>query len=360
MDLQVNINLQNMQGKKKMVKRVTAIDLFSGAGGLHLGFSNQGFDILLSSDVDESCEATHLRNFPEVPFLRKDISKITKEDIVKYTKSKKIDIVIGGPPCQGFSTIGKRASSDPKKRKQKDPRNYLFEEYIRLIKIIKPKYVLMENVKGLVTMKYGDGLFIDKIIDEFKKAGYKNVDYKILDVADYGVPQHRKRVIILGNRIGKKVTFPEPTHCSSAKNGKKKHETVGNAIMDLIGKENKIPNHIPMNHGWKNVERYKLIPEGGRMPEKKLSKKIYRKNFGNTFKRLDRKKPSLTMVPGHSAFPVHPTENRSLTVREAARIQTFPDDMEFIGSRTRQGMQVGNAVPVKFAEKIANHIRTQL
>ena len=120
--------------------------------------------------------------------------------------------------------------------------------------------------------------------------------------------------------------------------------------------QNEIDNHIPLKHREKNIARYKLIPEGGRMPEDKLPSELYRKNFGNTFKRLDRQEPAFTMVPGHNAFPIHPTENRSLTVREAARIQTFPDNIIFPGTRQSQCIQVGNAVPPKLAKVLALHL----
>ena len=119
-------------------------------------------------------------------------------------------------------------------------------------------------------------------------------------------------------------------------------------------------NHVPLKHGAINIERYKLMLEGGRMPEKDLPPEVYRKNFGNTFKRLHRDKPSLTMVPGHNAFPIHPWLNRSLTVREAARIQTFPDDYIFVGPRDKQCMQVGNAVPPLMAKAWADHLREVL
>ena len=128
------------------------------------------------------------------------------------------------------------------------------------------------------------------------------------------------------------------------------------AIGDLANKGEEVSNHVPLKHGEKNIRRYQLIPEGGRLPENDLPADLYRKNFGNTFKRLDRNKPSLTMVPGHNAFPIHPWLDRSLTVREAARIQTFPDDVVFCGNRQEQCIQVGNAVPVKLAKVLANNV----
>jgi len=343
-------------------KKLRAIDLFSGAGGLQIGFNNAGYEIIFSSDIDKDCEITHNYNYPDIPFICDDIKNFDKDTIKGLTNNVDIDIVIGGPPCQGFSTIGKRVSSSKEKRESLDPRNYLFKDYIKVIEYIDPKVVLLENVHGMLTLvDKNKKLFIDNITDSFKSIGYKNIDYKLLDCVDYGVPQHRKRVFILCNKLGKKNTFPIPTHAKNIDLFQQiePYTNVGESIMDLLDKYEEFDNHIPMKHGEKNVKRYSYIPEGGRLPEDKLPKDIFRKNFGNTFKRLDRKKPALTMVPGHSAFPIHPTLNRSLTVREAARLQTFPDHIKFFGNRTSQGKQVGNAVPVLMAEKIAEHLKNE-
>ena len=154
------------------------------------------------------------------------------------------------------------------------------------------------------------------------------------------------------------MTPPLPTHSEVGENP---WENVGDTIGDLATMEdNPDFNHVSLKHGETNIRRYMLIPEGGRLPETSLPPELYRKNFGNTFKRLHRNKPSLTMVPGHNAFPIHPWLHRSLTVREAARIQTFPDDYIFVGPRDKQCMQVGNAVPVKLAKAWAEHIKVDL
>ncbi len=153
----------------------------------------------------------------------------------------------------------------------------------------------------------------------------------------------------------------KPPMATYHEDGEKKWKTVGDAIGDLADKQSDtILNHVPLKHGEINVRRYRLIPEGGRLPEDNLPPELYRKNFGNTFKRLHRARPSLTMVPGHNAFPIHPWLDRSLTVREAARIQTFPDDYEFIGPRDKQCMQVGNAVPPVLAKAWAEEIKREL
>ena len=264
-----------------------------------------------------------------------------------------MDLIIGGPPCQGFSTIGKRLV--------KDPRNELVFEFIRFVKVIKPKVFLMENVRGLLSAN--NGLIKDAITAEFEKIGY-NVTHEVICAADYGVPQMRYRVLFLGIRKDLKTmpTFPEKTVT------KDHYVTVGDVIMDLVGQENQFPNHVPMNHNDIVKKRISLIKEGEGIPDAGLPEDVAKgsrsdytdntiKNFSHVYRRLSRTKPATTMVPGHNAFPLHPTEDRSLTVREAARIQTFPDDVIFEGTRQNQCIQVGNAVPVKLAYEMAEHIK---
>lgn len=332
------------------MNKYKVVDLFSGAGGFLLGFENKGFDIVLSTDFDEDCEKVHKTNRPNIPFLRADIRTLSNETIDEYLHGQEIDVLIGGPPCQGFSTIGNRVSSDPERRTKYDPRNDLFREYIRILNHIQPKVFVMENVKGIKTRD--KGRIFEEIQRTFKETGY---EFKCvtLNAADYGVPQYRERVFFFGTRIG--ADFNEP----KAEYGENllPYNTVLSAIGDLADKGEEVSNHVPLKHGKINIRRYQLIPEGGRLPEDNLPPELYRRNFGNTFKRLDRNKPSLTMVPGHNAFPIHPWLHRSLTVREAARIQTFPDDYIFCGRRDKQCMQVGNAVPVKLAESWATQVK---
>lgn len=336
-----------------MNRKYNVVDLFSGAGGFLLGFEKEGFDVVLSTDIDEDCQKVHGENRPQIPFIRVDIRELSNEKIDEILEGKEIDVLIGGPPCQGFSTIGNRVSSDPERRVKYDARNDLFREYIRILVHLQPKIFLMENVKGLKTRDKGK--IFEEIQLQFQKTGY-DFNCITLNAADYGVPQIRERVFFYGTKLKQKLDYPQPTHGE----GKKPYRTVQWAIGDLADKGTEIPNHVPLKHGEKNVQRYKLIPEGGRLPEEGLPKELYRKNFGNTFKRLDRKKPSLTMVPGHNAFPIHPWLNRSLTVREAARIQTFPNDYIFYGRRDKQCMQVGNAVPVELARAWARQIKAVL
>lgn len=336
---------------------LNTIDLFCGAGGLHIGFERAGFNIKLCIDNDDQVEKTHKRNFAHIPMIKRDISKISSDEIREYC-SEDIDVIIGGPPCQGFSTIGKRVSSNIEIRKQSDPRNELVISYARIVKELKPKFIVMENVKGILTMK--GGTYLNTVLSELRQAGYE-VDYKLINMADYGVPQMRERVIIIGNRLGIPIDFPIPDHSDNIDDGLTPWKSCGDVISDLenVGDVPEF-NHVALKHTPKIIERYKLIPEGGRLPEDSLPPELYRKNFGNTYKRLNRNRPALTMVPGNDAFPIHPKLNRSLTVREAARIQTFPDEIIFEGNRRQQGHQVGNAVPPLFSEKLANFLLKKL
>lgn len=340
-----------------MHKTLKMVDLFCGAGGLHIGFERLGFKTQLCIDNNPQVEKTHQLNFPEIPFLNKDINSVTPDEIASYIDGE-LDVMAGGPPCQGFSTIGKRSSSDLNKRLAHDPRNDLVLTYASLINELRPKFIVIENVKGILTKDKGK--YLARVLDTLTKAGY-NVDYRLINMADYGIPQVRQRVIVLGNRVNLPVVFPEPTHSEKDHLLLKPWNNCWDVIKDLSDLDDDPNfNHVALKHTPKNIERYKLIPEGGRLPEHELSEELYRKNFGNTYKRLHREKPSLTMVPGNDAFPIHPVLHRSLTIREAARIQTFPDEMIFAGNRRQQGHQVGNAVPPKFSEILAALIKSEL
>ncbi len=335
-------------------RKYTFIDLFSGAGGLMRGFINAGFSPIFSVEMWAPAIETHKLNYPDVPVWDEDIRTIEDNRLVTYKGN--VDLIIGGPPCQGFSTIGKRLV--------KDPRNELVFEFIRFVDVIRPRMFLMENVRGLLSSDNGNTKHA--IEEEFRRIGY-TVLSKVLCAADYGVPQIRNRVFFIGTRndLGVAPSFPPITHT------KENYTTVGDAINDLVGKENIVPNHVPMRHNPTVEARISYIKEGEGIPREGLPEEVslgsrsdYKdnkiKNFSHVYRRLSRFRPATTMVPGHNAFPLHPTENRSLTVREAARIQTFPDDVVFCGTRQNQCIQVGNAVPVLLAEKIAKQIKKTL
>ena len=324
----------------------TFISLFSGAGGFKLGFEEAGFNCILASDIMQEAQDTCKLN-SKTPFLCKDIRQIKIDEVLELTNGRHPDVIIGGPPCQGFSVMGDKLGSDP--------RNNLFQSYISLVRALNPKCFVLENVKGLKTM-YGGQAF-QAIVDGFSESGY-NIHSTIINASDFGVPQSRERVFIVGTKLAKGFNFPEPaqinigclTPCKS----------VGEAINDLA-KETNIKNHIHLNHSDIVKERYSLIPEGGRLPPPEmLPKHIRRKNFGSTYIRLHRNKLAPTMVPGNNAFPVHPTLNRSLSPREAARIQSFPDNHVFAGSRRMQCILVGNAVAPMVAANIGKEIKKHI
>ena len=329
------------------VSGTRVVSLFSGAGGLDLGFARAGYNIVWANDSDKNACDTYRKSLGD----HIHFGSILDVDVGSIPQC---DLIIGGPPCQGFSTIGKRVSSDPEKRMAHDPRNDLVITYTQIIRKVRPKFVVMENVKGILTRSGGS--YINTVLSELRDAGY-NVDYRVLNMADYGVPQIRERVIILGNRIGRPVRFPMPDHSEDGGGGLLPWMPCGEVLSDIASLgDDPAFNHVALRHTSTNIARYRMIPEGGRLPETMLPPEIYRKNFGNTFKRLHHARPALTMVPGNDAFPIHPTLDRSLTVREAARIQTFPDSMVFCGNRRQQGHQVGNAVPPMFAEKLARFL----
>ena len=329
-------------------KKLTFISLFSGAGGFKIGFEEAGFQCLLSSDIEKTSEKTHLKNFENSPFLLQDVRTITSTQILKLTKNNKPDVIIGGPPCQGFSVMGDKNSSDP--------RNELFKSYVSLINDLKPKCFVFENVKGLSTMY--NGQFLEELKNDFSNCGY-DIHFKVLNAFDYGVPQLRERVFIVGTKLDKSFDFPKPD--KNKIGNLKSFDNVKEAIFDLINKNKNFPNHLSLNHSDTVIKRYKMIKEGEKLPSpEKLPKEIRRKNFGNTYVRLHRKKPAPTMVPGNNAFPVHPKLNRSLTPREAARIQTFPDNIIFMGNRKEQCILVGNAVPPLLSAKIAKEVKEHI
>jgi len=333
---------------RKKNKEFTVISLFSGGGGMSLGFQEAGFKILLATDNEKESENTHILNWKSMPFIRQDISTITKKQLNSILGNSKPDIVIGGPPCQGFSNMGDKSGSDP--------RNYLIEGYLRLVEYLQPTCLLLENVTGMKT-KY-DGYFYGLICNTLASSGYE-IYSRILNSVDYGVPQIRKRLFIFGTRHKNSFRFPLFDDSSIGK--LRSCLTVGEAINDLAMKNGKMPNHESLNHSERVIERYKLIKEGGKLPPpNNLPKEIRRKNFGNTYERLHRKKPSTTMVPGNNAFPIHPFLHRSLTPREAARLQSFPDDHIFSGNRSMQCKLVGNAVPPFMAAHLAKEIMKHL
>jgi DNA (cytosine-5)-methyltransferase 1 len=321
----------------------TAVGLFVGGGGLDLGFKQAGFRLLAATDIDVDAERTHMKNWPDVPFVLSDVRTLSVARLIEATGGRRPDVIVGGPPCQGFSTLGDRLSSDP--------RNDLVDAFVRIVDGLRPQAIVLENVRAIAT-EY-KGRFRDYIVNRFQEIAY-NIFFSVLNAADYGVPQLRQRAFFVGfadPRVA--YDFPTPTHGP----GRNPYATVGMAINDLADRGSEIPNHIALRHTEKVVARYRLIPEGGMLPPPSaMPVEIRRQNFGSTYKRLHRDAPSLTIVPGNNALPVHPFLDRSLTPREAARLQTFPDDYVFEGDRRKQCILVGNAVPPRLAAVIARSV----
>lgn len=345
------------------------IDLFAGVGGLSLGFEKKGFDVVLANEYDASIAASYIANHKNTKMIVGDITSLDLEDTFGKLAGT-IDVVIGGPPCQGFSQKGQRKTIH-------DERNFLFKYYVSVVELVTPKYFVMENVPNLLTAE--GGYFRDEIEELFNKLGY-SLEYGVLNASDYGVPQNRRRAIIIGKLDGDAPKLPVP---------KRNKVTIWDAISDLAYLESgegseeqeykypadsdyekmlrkdssKLFNHIATKHSPLALERLALIPpNAGRevLPEEHLTKSIY----SGTWTRMKKDEISVTITtrfdtPSSGKF-THPFLNRAITVREAARIQSFPDDFHFVGNKGSQMKQVGNAVPPLLAAAIAEVIMNDI
>lgn len=343
-----------------MSENFTVIDLFCGPGGISQGFSQAGFNVELAIDYDEEACKTHEHNKPETKVLQKDLSEVSVSECLSETGMSKedIDIIVGGPPCRGFSIAGNR--------EENDERNSLVDVYLDWVEEIDPDIFLMENVPGIANMY--DGKFKRHIEERVEKLGY-NLNWKVLDAAEYGVPQGRKRAIFVGMK-NDQFTFPKPTHSLEGQQkinqlGSKEANTVGDAISDLpsleAGQKSEIDNHEARNHGDIQVEKMSYISPGENwksLPEEHKPDGTYP---SHAFHRLDPDKPSRVLPANASSTSIlHPEDNRQITVREFARIQSFPDDYIFKGTIAGKYRQVGDAVPPKLSKVLAEKIKENL
>ncbi|KAA8973571.1 MULTISPECIES: DNA cytosine methyltransferase [Streptococcus] len=347
----------------------TVIDLFAGVGGLSLGFERQGFNVVLANEYDKSIAESYKYNHKRTKMIVGDITTLDlKETFGEF--ERKIDVIIGGPPCQGFSQKGQRKTIH-------DERNFLFKYYVEVVKLVKPKYFVMENVPNLLTAE--KGYFFKEIEELFNKIGY-SLEHGVLNAADYGVPQNRKRAVIIGKLDGTAPKLPLP---------KKRRTTIWEAISDLAflnsgegadeqdyrnlpnsnyekelrGKSTRLFNHKATKHSSLAIERLKMIPpNAGKevLPHEHLTKSIY----SGTWTRMKKDEISVTITtrfdtPSSGKF-THPFLDRAITVREAARIQSFPDSFVFVGNKGSQMKQVGNAVPPLLAVAIAEVIKRDI
>ena len=344
-----------------------AIDLFCGAGGLSTGLKKSGFRLCLGVDIDEKALKTYKCNLKRTKVLKEDIKKVTGERITELTGINRRDnfLLAGCPPCQGFSSLGKRDANDEK--------NELVYEYIRIINELEPSFILMENVPGMST---GVGKEIFKNVVKELEENY-HVEYATLNAADFGVPQIRKRLVLHGIRndvyanLGldkeKQKILPKSTHSKEKKKGYRKWVTVRKAIFDLpiLGAGESYDDGIIKNHKARslsetNIERLQEIRLHGvnrEMISEELQLECHKKenvSYTDTYGIIDPDKPAPTITSGCTIISkgryCHPTQNRGLSIREAARLQSFDDKFEFQGNMGEMSLQIGNAVPPKLAQ----------
>lgn len=342
------------------------IDIFSGAGGLSLGFEKAGFNTILAIDKWKDAIETFNENHIEKVGTTTDIHHFSNQELLSF-QNKGVTGIVGGPPCQGFSLVGTRDTNDP--------RNSLYIEYVRFVGEIKPEFFVLENVNGLLSLQKGK--FKTDIVKRFEELGY-NVNFKLLTASDYGVPQSRKRVFFIGLRkdkfgdiyfdfdkipkssiIGTKDALSDLPKATNHKEKVEYDSLPNNEFQKLMRKNSSgVYNHEITNHTQQTIDIISKVPDGGGI--KDLPEEYYKiRNYNNAFKRMNSKLPSSTIDCGHRNY-FHYSENRVPTVRESARIQSFPDNYIFKGSKTSQYTQVGNAVPPLLANKIALEIRKLL
>ncbi|WP_319469981.1 DNA cytosine methyltransferase [uncultured Pseudodesulfovibrio sp.] len=358
---------------------MSVIDLFCGAGGLSEGFQQVGFDILAANDVDPYASETFQATHPQAVFFQNSVTEYTAQDFLDATGLQRgeLNCLVGGPPCQGFSVYNHN-------RGMHDPRSGLFREYLRIVEGLAPQWVVMENVTGIIST--GGGQVVQEIVQGLNALGY-HVENRTLFAEQFGVPQERRRVFFIGNNQGLPIPWPSPTHG----NGLHPYVTIGEAINDLPPLNNGedlglteyptpprslyqqelrgggqlVHNHSAPRLGQINLDRMAHIPQGGSwrdIPFDLLPAGMKRAKRSDHTKRYGRLSMNglastiLTKCDVHWGAFIHPEQNRALTVREAARLQSFPDHYHFAGPKTEQYVQVGNAVPPMLARAIAQEI----
>jgi DNA (cytosine-5)-methyltransferase 1 len=349
----------------KTIEKI-GIDIFSGAGGLSLGAENAGIKIGLAVEKDTSAAKTFAKNHPDVTILCEDISKINPKLHINGTPF----IVFGGPPCQGFSL------SNTKTRTSENTNNKLFYEFVRFVDELQPEWFLFENVEGITTFNKGETV---KIIKEcFKAIGYETSE-TVLYASDYGVPQHRNRFFMVGNRLGKSFSFPDKNEYKVSveeaisdlpdlTNGdkflelpyKKDLKEVGGYAKSMRSKSKVASQNLVSKNEDYVIERYKHIKQGQNwraIPAELMTNYANVENcHSGIYKRLDASLPSVVISNYRKNMLIHPFQNRGLSVREAARLQSFPDHFIFEGTLMHVQQQIGNAVPPLLAEAIFKKI----
>lgn len=340
----------------------TAISLFSGCGGMTQGFVDAGFFVVGFAELSADARDIFSANFPASKVLGTDVRAISDLEAASWRRTfGEIDVIFGGPPCQGFSLTGKRD--------RWDPRNQLYKEFVRLVRIVKPRAFILENVRLLTSMKSPTGDSVQQmILEEFRSIGY-TVSAKELNAQDFGVPQFRERVFFVGLRDARPISFPEPTHGESSPSlfGKclAKRRTFRDAVGDLepleSGEQSKRdPLHFAVTHPQHVIEMLRHVPEGGSAHDNPDPLLRPRSGYNTTYKRLRWDEPCSTvgttfgMISG--SRNVHPQYTRSLTIREAARCQSFPDYFRFFGAVGSIRTVIGNAVPPELARVLGTRL----
>lgn len=360
----VLIEPDDHERKTEDIPDIVALSFFSGAMGLDIGMAQGGIHALLACEFNKYCRMTIEKNEPDMALIG-DINQYEPEDILKMAKipeGRKVDVIFGGPPCQAFSTAGARKALD-------DERGNVFLRYIDVVEKIRPTYVVIENVRGLLSAPYpyadidepvkGGALCV--ILDRLKAAGY-TISFELYNAANFGAPQIRERVVMIGKLGGEKVSYLSPTHDENGKYGLQPWRTLAEALNDFP-----IQNHHYIDFPENRLKFYRMLTEGQywkHLPEKAQKEAMGDKlklGGGKTgfYRRLSFGRPSPTLVtnPTMPATDLcHPTEDRPLSVEEYARIQEFPEDWVICGPILEQYRQIGNAVPVKLGEAIARTI----
>ena len=328
---------------------MSVVDLFAGVGGLSFGFQKTGHQLLFASDFDPAASETFIHNHPGVPFYLDSIEKLEPLSIMSDINLSKgeLDVLVGGVPCQAFSMAGVRIRRDF--RGQLDDRIYLFRQFLRFADALNPKVIVIENVPGILSMLGGS--VIEEIRASLETLGY-SVSWRLLNAADYGAPQLRTRAIIIANRLSAANLFPPPEF------SKEQYRTVETAFRDIPSL-----NHEPRSLTGVTLQRVQLLRQGQNwrdLPVALRTKSVHSGAYGRL--RLD--SPARTLTTRFDTpsvgYVTHPTEDRALTVREGARLQGFPDDFEFFGTRMEQYKQVGNAVSPYMSLAIAKAVNKVL
>lgn len=343
-------------------KQFNVIDLFCGCGGFSLGFETAGFNVLLGIDIWKDALKTFQHNHTKSKTLLADLSILQPTETVGLLDGNRIDVVIGGPPCQGFSIAGKRIIDDA--------RNLLYRNFVHFVEFYRPKAFVMENVPNILSI--GGGLIRDSILNDFTRLGY-TTEFKVLTASDYGVPQNRRRAFFVGFLNSHRFIYPKPLDTEKVTSSEALSDLPENSVVDggeypylatseyqRIMRENStcLNNHQTTVHNQKTIDIISLVPDGGNYKDLPATLQDTRK-VHIAWTRLNSKKPSFTIDTGHRHH-FHYSYNRIPTARESARLQSFPDDFFFTCSRTSQLKQIGNAVPPLLARALAEAIYQQL